>query len=166
VRGERAGLVLEADEGDGLVDAARRPVVARVEGEALAHRQARFRLALLKDHPDPFPPSGAGAGRVDAEDSHVAGGAGAEAFEDLDRGGLAGPVGAEEREDLAAIHVQVDAADDRAAAVSLDQPADRDDRFAPVRPAIGVGGGRRRLECLGSAAHMDHSFGGVARGQQ
>ena len=60
-------------------------------------------------------------GRVDAERLHPSPGPVAEALEDLDGGGLAGPVGPEEREDLALFHLEADIAYGHGVAVRLGQ---------------------------------------------
>src|SRR6185312_3234574 len=98
-------LAAQADERDRVVDRPRRAVVAGVELEALAHRQAGLGARLLEDDADAVAPGAAGAGRVGAEDGHVPLGALPEALEDLDDRGLAGAVGTEEREDLASVHL-------------------------------------------------------------
>ena len=53
---------LRPTERDGVVDVARRLVVAGVELQALADRQAGLGLGLLQHDADPVPPGGAGAG--------------------------------------------------------------------------------------------------------
>ena len=76
-------------------------------------------------------------GRVLAEDADLAGVGRAEALQDLDGGGLAGAVGPENGDDLAAVDLEVDAAHDLAVAVGLAQAADADHRRA-----LGAAGGR------------------------
>ena len=113
-------LVGQPDQGDGVVDPAWRPVVAGVELEALPHGQAGLGLRFLQNDADPVPPRTAGLGRVDTQYADLAVCAFPEALEDLDRGGLAGTVGTEEGEDLAAVDFEVDPADRLAASVALD----------------------------------------------
>jgi hypothetical protein len=142
--GRRVGAGLEPDQRRRLVDGARRPVVARVELEALAHGQARLGLGLLQDDADAVAPGRAGPGRVGAEDADLAAGAVAEALQDLDHGGLTGAVRAEEGEDLAAADLQVDAAHGLVVAVALAQPTRGDDdvgRRVALRHAHGRGNG-------------------------
>jgi uncharacterized protein (DUF2141 family) len=66
---------------------------------------------------------------IDAEHADLAGGARAEALEDLDRRRLARAVRPEEGEDLAALHLEVDPGDRVQVAVALLQPANGDDRL-------------------------------------
>jgi hypothetical protein len=56
-----------------------------------------------------------------------------EALEDLNRRGLARAVRAEEGEDLSPSHLQIDARDRLAAAVTLNQAAHADHRLGPGR---------------------------------
>src|SRR5258707_7243981 len=85
-----------------------------------------------------------------AQDGNLALGALPEAFEDLHRGGLAGAVRAEEREDLPAPHIQIDASDRLVAAIALHQAADADHRLR-------MGRGGAFLACaafLADAVHL------------
>ena len=110
-RGALVGLRGEVDQRERLVDLARSAVVAGVEREALADAQAGLGLGFLQDDADPLAPARRRAPRVAAEDLDRRRRGLAEALEDLDRRRLAGAVGAEEGEDLAAADLQVDAAD-------------------------------------------------------
>ena len=101
-------------------------VVRRPQRERLAHGQLGLRLALLQDDPDPRAPGAVAVLGIDAEHAHVAAVALAKALEDLDRRRLARPVGAEEGEDLAALHAQRQAAHGLDVAVGLAQPVDLD----------------------------------------
>ena len=103
----------EADQLDHLVDRARGvAVVAGVERRAISRTvryggrggssAARSRSARATRAPATL--------RVLAEHADLAAAALAVALEDLDRRRLAGPVGAEEGEDLAGIDLEVDAA--------------------------------------------------------
>jgi hypothetical protein len=56
---------------------------------------------------------------VAAEDADASAGAGAQPFEDFDGGSLAGAIGAEQAEDFAGAHFEIDALDGRKAAVAL-----------------------------------------------
>ena len=123
---ERLRLFGEADELDRVVDVARRRVVARVQLEALAHRQAGLRRRFLEHGAHPVPPFGAGVRRIDAEHLHLAVGARAKAFEDLHGRRLPGAVRAEEGEDLAAADLEVDPRDGFRGAVALLQAPNGD----------------------------------------
>ena len=68
----------------------------------------------------PVPP------RIKAQNPDLAGIGAAEAFADLDRGGLAGAVRAEKGENLAAPHGQRQPVDRASAPVALDEPPDLD----------------------------------------
>ena len=81
--------------------------------------------------------------RVRAEHPHLAGVAAAVALEHLDRRRLAGAVGAEQREDLAAADVEVQPVDGGGVAVALDQPPDRDRRLGVQGPRLGTPAQRR-----------------------
>ena len=91
----------------------------------------------------PVAPAGA---RLAAEHLDLAGGGIAEALEHLDGRGLPGAVGAEEGEDPAARHLEVDAADGLDVAVRDAQPADADGRR-------GLGEGARGREGSGLGEH-------------
>ena len=104
------GLRGQADERKRLIDVARRRVVAGVERDALAHREARLGPGFLQHDPDPRAPAAGRLPRVRAEHLDLAAARLAKALEDLDRGRLARPVGPEEREDLPAPDLQVDTA--------------------------------------------------------
>ena len=106
------------------IDRPRLRVVPRVEGERLAHRQVRRDVAVLGDDADALAPLARALRRVDPEHLNLAGAALAVALEDLDRRRLARSVGAEEREDLAARDLEIDAADGLEVTVGLAQPAD------------------------------------------
>ena len=160
--GEGVGLVGQADQGDGVVDVARRPVVAGVELQALAHRQPGSGSDSCRTTPTrsrQAPPALAGSTprHVTSPSVRVP-----EAFEDLDGGGLAGAVGAEEGEDLAAVHLEVDAADRFVGAVALDEPADGHHRLVELtrsdRSRSSVAGAvhvapRRVVDLLPSVRH-------------
>ena len=72
-------------------------------------------------------------GPAAAEHLHVAGGGLVEPLEDLDGGGLAGAVGAEQAEALAAAHDEVEAVDGDDVAVALDEAVHFDGVLAHAR---------------------------------
>ena len=109
-RAERARLPGEADQGDGLVDVARRRGRSRRTGPGTRAPtgRARARIPARRRRPGPATPRRRWPGRA-PRTRDLAAGAPPEAFEDLHRGGLARAVRAEEGEDLPAPHVEVDA---------------------------------------------------------
>src|SRR5260370_37893474 len=115
---ERARLLGEAGQGDGLVDIPRRAVEPGVHGQALPDGQAGLGLRLLQDHAHPVPPGAARRGRVVPQDRNLSLRALPEAFEDLNRRGLTRAVRAEEGEDLPPAHLDIDARDRLVAAVA------------------------------------------------
>ena len=137
--GQRAdalrAVVAQPDERDRLVDVARLREVVGEHGDGLAHRVHRVELALLEHQPDPLAPRTRRPRRIDAEHRHRSGGPAAVALEDLDRGGLARAVRAEQPEDLALADVEVDPLDRLVFAVPLPETADRDDGIAHERGA-------------------------------
>jgi hypothetical protein len=124
--GAGAGLVGEPDSGDHLVRVAGTGVVARVVVHELVDGQLRLVGGALQHDADPGAPGPSGGARVLPEHADLAGVPGAEPLEDLDRGGLPGPVGAQDCDDLAALHGQVQAVDGALGAVVLVQPAHED----------------------------------------
>src|SRR4051794_11125332 len=125
------GLLVEADQGDDVRDVARRRVQARPVRHGLAHLHVAVHAHGLQDDAHAPAQLELAQGRVVAQHGHVAGGPRPVALEDLDRRRLARPVGAEQPEDLAAAHREVDAAHGLVLAVGLVQARDDD----------GVGGG-------------------------
>jgi hypothetical protein len=93
VLGQCGALLAETDEVDGLVDVARRGVVAGVEVEAFLHREAGLGLRLLQDGADAVAPGPPGIGRADAEHRDFTGRSLTKAFQDFDGRCLAGAVG-------------------------------------------------------------------------
>src|SRR5580704_5778332 len=134
---ERARLLGQADQGDGLVDIPRRAIEPGVQGQALPDGQAGLGLGLLQDHAHPVPPGAPRGSRVVPKDRNLSPGALLESFEDLHRRGLARAVRAEESEDLSPSHLEIDARDRLVAAVALQQPAHADHRLR-----LGRAGGR------------------------
>ena len=84
---------------------------------------SRARAPIPAGRPPPGRARPRRRGRIDAQHADLAVGALPEPLQDLDGGRLAGTVGTQEGEDLAAVHLQVDTADRFAAPVTLDQPA-------------------------------------------
>src|SRR5690606_19213161 len=98
LRDTGGGLLFEADGGDHLLDVARIRVEPGEVAQLLAHRRgARLAGRLQHDAELRLPGEGRVA-RVDAEYAHLAARAVAVALEDLDRGGFAGAVRAEQGE--------------------------------------------------------------------
>ena len=112
-----------------LVERQRPLVVARVELDDLGHGQLGLDARLLQDDAEPPAPGRARRLRVLAQDADLAGGPRAEPLQVLDRGRLAGAVGAEHREHLAGAHGEVDAVDGHDVAVGDAQAADLDRRI-------------------------------------
>ena len=132
--GEARGLPVvlagEADERDRLGHRSGVAVVAGVELERLADGEPGIGRGLLQDDPDPVAPGARSVGRVDAEHRHLSIRPGAEPFQDLDRGRLAGAVRAEEGEDLSALDLEGDPADGFGLGVALAEVAYADRRLA------------------------------------
>ena len=103
-------MCVEADELDRLVHVARLLVVAGEDRVHLAHGQARPELGRLEDDADPLAEGPLGRRRVEAEHLDLAAVALPVALEDLDGRRLAGAVRAEQAEDLARRHLEVDSA--------------------------------------------------------
>ena len=139
------GLLLEADQADRLGDVARGAVVAGEQLERLPDGELGSHPGLLEDDPDPLAPVGGRLLGIDSEHRRLASGPLAVSLEHLDRGRLAGPVGAEEREHLAAVHLEIDAAHRLELSVGLAQPARADHRFGHRRAILG---GVRRASAL------------------
>src|SRR5687768_5902838 len=88
----------------------------------LFDRQVRLNARLLQHDADALLEPTLGSARVVTQDADVTGVALAMPLEDLNRRGLAGAVGTQQREHLAALDAQVDARDGLEVAVSLAQP--------------------------------------------
>ena len=106
----RVALLVQADEVDHLVDVARPLVVAGEHPVDLAHVSTGQSSRLLEHDADPLAERALGRARVEAEHADLARVALPVALEDLDRRRLAGAVRAEQAEDLADGHLEVDAA--------------------------------------------------------
>ena len=120
-------VLAQPDERDRLVDVARVREVASEHADGLTHRVHRIELALLEHEPDPLAPCARRPSGIDAEHRHLAGGTGAVALEDLDRGGLARAVRAEQPEDLALADFEIDPLHRLVRSVAFPETADRDD---------------------------------------
>ena len=116
----------EADEPDDLGHAQGRRVVAGVAGDGLAHGQVRLDRDVLQDQPGPLAQlaSTGPIAWVKAEHFDRAAIAGPESLQDLQRGGLAGPVRPEQGDDLALLDAKADVAHGLHRAVALAQPGD------------------------------------------
>ena len=77
----------------------------------LRRGEIRGKPGLLEHDPGAGTHVSPAAVRIQPEDGDLASGRRGEALDDLQQGGLARPVGAQQSEQLTACHVQVDAAD-------------------------------------------------------
>ena len=106
---------------------------ARVEGaeqvQRLPHPDPFRQRRLLQLHADPFRQSGPITDRVHSQDRDAAAVRRAQADHALDRGGLAGAVGADDPEDLALVDGEGDLVDRHHLAVPLVEPFYFDDRW-------------------------------------
>ena len=101
-RGTRVGAVVEPDELEHLVDRARVRIGGGVELDRLAHGEVGVEARLLQHDADALEEGALAPRGVVAEHADGAGVGRAMALEDLDERGLAGAVGPEQREQLAA----------------------------------------------------------------
>jgi hypothetical protein len=122
----RAGLLGEPDGRDDFVGVARARVERAELGDDLAYGQLAGGQVGLGHDPDAGPPGPVSVRRILAEHGHFPAAAATLAFEDLDRGGLARAVGAEQREHLARLDVQVHAVHGGFALILLAQAANPD----------------------------------------
>ena len=112
-------LVLEADQVDHLVHRPRVRVEGGVHGDRLAHREVPVDARGLQHDPDAALQRGPVTAGIDAKNADLAAVTSPVALENLHRGGLARPVRAEQREDLAWADRKVDAPDSLHARVGL-----------------------------------------------
>src|SRR6266511_4300317 len=126
--GPRRPLVAETDHVDHLGGVARVRVVAAEQRDDLLDAQLAVDAGGLEHDADPFAEGPLAALRVEAEHLDLAGGAAPVALQDLHRGRLAGPVGAEQGEALALGHLEVDPGDRLDLPIGLAQPLDPDGR--------------------------------------
>ncbi len=103
----------QIDKGQQFVDRSRMRIVAAVEVENLGNGQVGLHARRLEHDPDALPEPTVAQGRVEPEHRHLAGVPRAVALQDLDRGGLAGPVRAEQGEDLPFADREVESGDRR-----------------------------------------------------
>ena len=129
----RASLpVAEADEIDDLAGGTRARVGGAVELDRLADGEVGVDGALLEDDADPLAEGALAQAGVEAEHPDIASVGAAVALEDLDERGLAGAVGAEQGEHLAAAHGEVDAVERLHAVVGLAHAANLDGGLGDV----------------------------------
>jgi hypothetical protein len=151
------GLRGEADHVEQLLGAPRLGVGPVVVGEVrhdVAHLPLAVVAPLLEHDAEPGAPGLVAAGRVDAEHLHVAVGAAAEALEDLDGGGLAGAVGAEQGGDPAGFDLEVESGEHRLGAVAHAQIG-HDDRGPVATRWRGVS--HLHLRCIRSFVDSTHT---------
>ena len=127
-----------------LVERARVGEQARGEGEGLAHRDVFEQSAGLQHGRDE--PVRDRAARRLAEHAHRSAVGVGEAEQHVDRRGLAGPVRAEEGDDLACAHGQIDAVDGANGAETLAQTygLDREGSLVLIHATDSAGASRRR----------------------
>src|SRR4051812_32131596 len=121
-------LLLQAGDRDDLLDVARVRVEVGEVLQRLARRDVAVHAGRLQDDADPLAQLPRVLLWIVAEHGDDPGRAGAVALEDLDRGRLAGAVGAEQAEDLADGDLEVEAPHGLVLAVGLAQVADEDGR--------------------------------------
>src|SRR5690606_9871231 len=136
LRDAGARLLLEADGGDHLVDVARVRVEPGEVTQLLAHGGGARLARRLQHDAEPRLPGEPAVLRVGAEHAHLAGAAVAVALEDLDGGGLAGAIRAEQGEGLSAADVEVEAAHGLDLPVALAQPPHLDDSLCGHTPTL------------------------------
>ena len=127
--------------------ASARPAVAGQHAQVVAPGQVGVEARALDQGADPLGHLGAAGGP--AQDARRAGGRPDQAEHHPQRGGLAGPVGAEEAVHLAAPHGHADAVDGEPVAVPLGQPVG-------LRPRVRSWLHARRRRRLGASAGERH----------
>ena len=144
LRSAGTGAVCQPHQLEGLHHRARARVIAGVELENLEGGEVGLDRRFLEHHADPVAPGERSVPRILAEHESLASGPVAVPLQDLDRGGLAGAVGAQEGDDLAAVDVEVDAPHRLHRPVRHAQPAHAD-RGIRIEGRAGscVAGGRR-----------------------
>jgi hypothetical protein len=106
----RAALVPEAHQLDHVICRQRARIAARVEREHLAYRQLAVEAGRLQDDPDPLAQRAPAELGIEAEHRHAPAAAAPVTLEDLERRGLARPVGAQQREHLPVLDLEADTA--------------------------------------------------------
>ena len=134
------GIGLQVEGGEGPVDlaaaaAAAQAVGAAEETQVLEHGQVAVQGKTLGHVADARPGRGRGGAQVEPGHGAVAAGDGQQAAEHAEGGGLAGAVGAEQAEDLAAPHPEAHPVHGREAAETPHQVVGRDHVAASGRPA-------------------------------
>src|SRR5580658_6008243 len=119
-------VLAQIDQIEDLAHRARVRVEPREHGQGVAHGELGVEAGGLKDQADPGSPPAITAVGVDAQDSGGAAGWNGEAFEHLQGGGLAGPVGAEHGDQLAFGDLEAHAVDGRKVPEALGQLFDGD----------------------------------------
>jgi len=122
--GAFAGTFFETDQADHLFDRARITEVAGVELKRLADRQRRLQSGALEHDADLLAPFSGRVGRIDPEHFDLTVVPPDVPLEDLNRGRLAGAVGAQHGEDLFSPDFEIDALHSLELAVGLAQPLD------------------------------------------
>ncbi len=141
--GERAdvllGAVFEPGGRDHLVDPpARQPVQPRVVVQVFADREIPVEQRLVGDEPDLAAQRPALTGELVPEDAQLAAVVAAQPGEQRKQRGLAGPVGAQQRDSGTGLDPQRQVAQDGRAAVSGEQPLGEDRRDGLRRPDASV----------------------------
>ena len=131
------GVVDEVDQFEDLADGARCRVEPGEHVEGVSDGELGVEAGRLEHQPDPGPPPAVAAVGVGPEDPDGAAGGGEEAFEHLQGGGLAGPVGPEHGDQLAVGHLEAHAVDGREVPEALGQPVD-DDGAHDIRPPLPI----------------------------
>ena len=158
------GLLAQARELQHLLHLARVRVEARPVAQRLARGDVAVDAARLQHDPDPPAQLDRAARGVVPEHRHLAAVARAVPLEDLHRRGLAGAVGPEQPEHLAAAHLDVDPAHGLVLAVALVQVAHLD-RGAVVHGPIIAGGLHAQADGRGAERRPVAGHGGPAPGR-
>ncbi len=120
---EGAGLLAEPDQSQQLVGRAGRPVEGVEQTQHLAGRGPGVDASLLEHDPHLLLQLPAAVGGVETQHRDGAAAGSPQPFQDLDGGGLAGPVGAEQGVDLAPLHLQGYAVHSGEIPITLDEAA-------------------------------------------
>ena len=135
------GVGLQAEGGQGPVDlavaaGAAQAVGAAEEAQVLEHGQVAVQGKALGHVADARPGRGRGGAQVEPGHGAVAARDGQQAAEHAEGSGLAGPVGAEQAEDLATAHTEAHPIHSDKAAETPHQVVGRDHVTVPGRPAV------------------------------
>ena len=130
---DAAELELLQRPGDAFaLAAAAQPIGAGEEVQVLDHGELAIERELLRHVADALPGRGAGVAQIDAGDAQRAAAGRQQTAEHAERGRLAGPVGPEQAEDLAAVDLEADMIDGGERAELPDEIVDLDDRFVSL----------------------------------